>query len=82
MVPEVAPVDLKAAVVERVDHLVGECVLHVLLVHEPVLAHEDTVLWRETTDTRLVTRVALHRRRRELASRQPKLLQHEDDHGA
>lgn len=82
MMAKIAPVDLEATVVKGVDHLVCKRVLHVLLVHEAVLAHKDSVLGREAADPRLVAGVALHCRRRKVAACESELLQHEDDHGA
>lgn len=79
MMPQVHPVDLEPAVVECVDELMRERVLHVLLVHEAVLAHENAVVGGEAAGARRVAWVALHRRRGEGAAGELEVFEHEDD---
>ena len=55
---QVSPVDLEAAVVIQVQHLVHDGVLHMLLVHEPILAqyHRADFVAESTRTRRLAGR--------------------------
>ena len=59
--PEVVPVDLEATVVKSVYELVGDGIFHVLLVEEPILAEEHTVVGAESARMSLRTRMTLYR---------------------
>ena len=79
--PQIAPVDVEAAMVKCMNHLVHNRVLHMLLAEESVLTQKNSMFWMKPPRSGGWTGMALNRCGRKWASRQSQVFRHEDYSG-